>query len=793
MCREEDYSGSCEPEYREGRNERIRNLFECSSWGDWSSWSVCSATCGVGVRSQVRKCVNGTVGDKGCQGSPAQLETCESENGPCKSWSTWQQWSDCTATCSGGLKIRSRTCFNGSSGDVGCTGNETDSLACNEQPCTYWAQWSENKLCSVTCGGGFVVRERSCVNGDTGELGCEGSAQEPSECNTQECPGWSYWSTWTECSLSCGSGKRTHSRQCIDGEVGNVGCEGNDFEEQDCNTKNCSTWGDWSSWTSCSVSCDDGILSRSRQCINGSIGDGGCLGNSVENSTCNTKPCPQFSSWGLYSPCSATCNGGIQSRNRTCLHDNSDGTGCQGSTSEIIPCGTKPCLECLPNQQEIGFQFGSVACSNETKVGSICIFTCQPGYLIVGSSELECLEKNSTTALWDGEPPDCQAKCTDLVDVVFVIDSSSSIRSNNFKIIQRFLVSLVQQFRVGMNATKFGAIRYNRHVDHLWNLKDNPTTEDVINAIENIPYDGSGTLTGKALNYTRENLFLPETGRRRGVAKVVVVITDGKSFDDIVTPSQLLKQDNTFIVVLGIGRVDSNQISQIASEPKLDFATIVEDFSSLNQNLNKVASQIRLCQGNQNITLCPSSTVMDVLFIVDGSSSIGTKNFEIVKNFVISLIEVFKVGNDTTQIGYIRYNAVVDERFQFGEYNNTEDVLEAVRRVPYRGQGTRTGQAITYAANNALSATAGRRPGVPAIAIVITDGRSQDSVFSGAQLLRNKAKVIAVGVKGAAIQDLDMIATDPDIQNVFIVNDFDSLLGQVDSISSTACYLSRNA
>jgi len=44
---------------------------------------------------------------------------------------------------------------------------------CNPQPCPFWSQWSEWGACSQTCGAGNSSRSRSCVNGEIGEIGCE--------------------------------------------------------------------------------------------------------------------------------------------------------------------------------------------------------------------------------------------------------------------------------------------------------------------------------------------------------------------------------------------------------------------------------------------------------------------------------------------------------------------------------------------------------------------------------------------------------------------------------------------
>lgn len=58
-------------------------------------------------------------------------------------------------------------------------------------------------------------------------------------------------------------------------------------------------------------------------------------------------------------------------------------------------------------------------------------------------------------------------------------------------------------------------------------------------------------LPGLALNYIFENSFKPEAGARSGVSKIGILITDGKSQDDIIPPSRNLRESGVELFAIG--------------------------------------------------------------------------------------------------------------------------------------------------------------------------------------------------------------------------------------------------
>lgn len=101
---------------------------------------------------------------------------------------------------------------------------------------------------------------------------------------------------------------------------------------------------------------------------------------------------------------------------------------------------------------------------------------------------------------------------------------------------------------------------------------------------------------------------------------------------------------------------------------------------------------------------------------------------------------------------------------------------DAIGRVPYRQGGTLIGRAIQYVIEKELNAANhGRRPDYALLALILTDGFSQDDPTLDARRLRNMgATVITIGVTEAVSKN-QLINIAGSVNRVFLVQDFNSL------------------
>jgi len=110
--------------------------------------------------------------------------------------------------------------------------------------------------------------------------------------------------------------------------------------------------------------------------------------------------------------------------------------------------------------------------------------------------------------------------------------------------------------------------------------------------------------------------------------------------------------------------------------------------------------------------------------VVDGSGSIGSTNFDLVKSFLSQLVSRLDIDSNATRVGLVVYASNVEFTFNLNRYSTVSSVQAAIASLRYPGGGTNTAAALAYVRTQMLTAAAGDRGDVPNILAVITDGQS---------------------------------------------------------------------
>lgn len=129
--------------------------------------------------------------------------------------------------------------------------------------------------------------------------------------------------------------------------------------------------------------------------------------------------------------------------------------------------------------------------------------------------------------------------------------------------------------------------------------------------------------------------------------------------------------------------------------------------------------------------------VMDLVFVIDGSKSLGPANFELVKQFVNSIVDSLNISRTGTHVGLIQFSTRVRTEFTLSRHTTGQDIKRAVNQMQYMGRGSMTGSALRHMFQFSFSEKEGGRSNIPRVCVVFTDGRSQDDVSEWASKAKN--------------------------------------------------------
>lgn len=173
-------------------------------------------------------------------------------------------------------------------------------------------------------------------------------------------------------------------------------------------------------------------------------------------------------------------------------------------------------------------------------------------------------------------------------DVVFLLDSSDEMR-NDFKAMLGFVGRMVEELTVDENKDRVSVLQYSREPSVDFFLNTYKTQQNVADSLGVLRHKGGTPRnTGAALQYVKDNVFTASSGSRlqQGVPQILVLLTGGRSSDDVRDAVENLKGIGVMVFVVGIKNADTLEIQSMSQEAShAFFAADPSDLSDIGQQI----------------------------------------------------------------------------------------------------------------------------------------------------------------------------------------------------------------
>ncbi|XP_059800899.1 collagen alpha-6(VI) chain-like [Hypanus sabinus] len=261
-------------------------------------------------------------------------------------------------------------------------------------------------------------------------------------------------------------------------------------------------------------------------------------------------------------------------------------------------------------------------------------------------------------------------------------------------------------------------------------FSEHRSVEKFLQSLQDLAYERSARRQdiGSAMRFVARNTFK----HSRGILtrKVAVFITNGPSEDKsaIVTAALEFSALNITPVVISFADVPDIQLAfQVDDTRTFRVASLSEQQRQVQEQLRT----IRLCtfcfdmcqpraQCQRNMSPPPISISMDMAFVVDGSHNMKTMDFERIKYFLTSMLDMFvisrrpDISDNYARVAMVQHSPAdyvpgtgrkpVNLEFGFLKYNSKNIMKKYIKESFNKLDGpSRVGHAIEWTMNNVFS------------------------------------------------------------------------------------------
>lgn len=187
--------------------------------------------------------------------------------------------------------------------------------------------------------------------------------------------------------------------------------------------------------------------------------------------------------------------------------------------------------------------------------------------------------------------------------------------------------------------------------------------------------------------------------------------------------------------------------------------------------------------------------VADIVAVVDSSGSMGVGNWNRMRDFFIELLKMITISRDGNHIGFVKFSDDAINEFFLNTYYTVEEIEKAP--LNYVSGYTNTAAGLERMLREQFTSENGDRPGIPNIAILMTDGpsnRRQSETIPLAQEAHARGIFVFVIAITHRISEAEVkaISSPPheEYKNWITIGDFSDLqatLGNMSDLLSVTC------
>ena len=179
---------------------------------------------------------------------------------------------------------------------------------------------------------------------------------------------------------------------------------------------------------------------------------------------------------------------------------------------------------------------------------------------------------------------------------------------------------------------------------------------------------------------------------------------------------------------------------------------------------------------------------LELVFLVDSSTKSGdTSSWQLMLQYVNSMIDRYNIGQSATRIGFIRFADSSETNIQLYSVTDRNSVKQIVLSIGYWTGGSNVASALDRARIDVLTSHVVRSNAARVVVIVTDNFQSNSQASSAANALKSSGTtIVGVGINRGRLDANGLRALSTNNQ-MYTVNDYNQLSSIVTQVVPITC------